>query len=258
MLAELSLEHRILFAGLWCLADREGRLEDRPKRIKSEVFPYDNIDANPMLDALAESGFIVRYAVEDAHYIEIKHFGKHQRPHTSERPSVIPQFGEPRLTTAANLDEPPRHTKVNHTSTPKSESNALTPDSPTPDSGFSDSPTAGKEPRQPSLIAPAEPAAPKSKRKPLKFWPEAFALTEKLKQYAIAKGVPADKVESEWEAFHAWCIREDAMYRNWDAAWCTRVLNYGKFGGKEQRNGLASQNSRAREESIAAARKYDN
>ena len=27
---------RILFAGLWCIADRDGRLEDRPKRIKME------------------------------------------------------------------------------------------------------------------------------------------------------------------------------------------------------------------------------
>jgi len=33
MLAECSPLARLLFAGLWCLADRFGRLEDRPKRI---------------------------------------------------------------------------------------------------------------------------------------------------------------------------------------------------------------------------------
>ena len=32
-LAECDPLARLLFAGLWCLADREGRLEDRPKRI---------------------------------------------------------------------------------------------------------------------------------------------------------------------------------------------------------------------------------
>jgi hypothetical protein len=29
----------LLFSGLWGLADREGRLEDRPLRIKAEIFP---------------------------------------------------------------------------------------------------------------------------------------------------------------------------------------------------------------------------
>jgi hypothetical protein len=33
-LAELPIEARLLFAGLWTIADREGRLEDRPKKIK--------------------------------------------------------------------------------------------------------------------------------------------------------------------------------------------------------------------------------
>jgi hypothetical protein len=33
---------RLLFTGLWCLADREGRLEDRPAEIKAEIFSYDD------------------------------------------------------------------------------------------------------------------------------------------------------------------------------------------------------------------------
>ena len=39
VIAELPAFDRLLFIGLWCLADREGRLEDRPKRIKMELFP---------------------------------------------------------------------------------------------------------------------------------------------------------------------------------------------------------------------------
>ena len=38
-LVELPVETRLLFIGLWTLADREGRLEDRPKRIKMEIYP---------------------------------------------------------------------------------------------------------------------------------------------------------------------------------------------------------------------------
>jgi len=59
-LLELPCEARLLFAGLWCMADREGRLEDRPKRIKIELFPADNFEVAPLLIALAEKGLIER------------------------------------------------------------------------------------------------------------------------------------------------------------------------------------------------------
>ena len=39
-LAELGAYAMLLYAGLWTIADREGRLEDRPKRIKVDVLPY--------------------------------------------------------------------------------------------------------------------------------------------------------------------------------------------------------------------------
>ena len=38
-LAECDPLARILFEGLWCMADREGRLECHPKRIKAEILP---------------------------------------------------------------------------------------------------------------------------------------------------------------------------------------------------------------------------
>ena len=48
-LVELSFETRLLFIGLWTLADRAGRLEDRPKRIKMAVFPADSVDVERSL-----------------------------------------------------------------------------------------------------------------------------------------------------------------------------------------------------------------
>ena len=60
-LAELPYECRLLFAGLWCVADREGRLEDRPRRIKMELFPGDSCDVDDMLNQLHRHGLIVRY-----------------------------------------------------------------------------------------------------------------------------------------------------------------------------------------------------
>lgn len=89
-LADLPFEYRILFQGLWCVADREGRLEDRPRRIKAEVFPYDDVDVEAGLAMLSSAGFIVRYSIDEAQYIQVVAFGKHQNPHCKEAASTIP------------------------------------------------------------------------------------------------------------------------------------------------------------------------
>src|SRR5437764_1366213 len=59
-LAELPVAARLLFIGLWCLADCEGRLEDRPKRIKVELFPYDSMEVEQVLSGLQSAGFVSR------------------------------------------------------------------------------------------------------------------------------------------------------------------------------------------------------
>ena len=89
-LVELPIETRLLFVGLWTLADKAGRLEDRPKKIKMEVFPADNFDVETMLEALANSGFVVRYTVGGTACIEIVNWAKHQSPHHTERESTLP------------------------------------------------------------------------------------------------------------------------------------------------------------------------
>jgi hypothetical protein len=89
-LAEMPPLARLLFAGLWTIADREGRLKDRPKRIKAEVLPYDDCDVDAMLDSLAAAGFIIRYCVKDEPYLAVAHFLDHQTPHHKEVDSAIP------------------------------------------------------------------------------------------------------------------------------------------------------------------------
>jgi hypothetical protein len=90
VLASLNPLARILFEGLWILADREGRLEDRPKRIKAEILPYDKCDADRLLGDLADAGFILRYEAAGEGFISIPTFVKHQNPHVREVPSAIP------------------------------------------------------------------------------------------------------------------------------------------------------------------------
>lgn len=84
----------LLFQGLWLLADKEGRLEDRPLRIKAEIFPYREADVDAMLHWLAHKGFIVRYSASGKAFIEVCNFTKHQNPHKNEKESEIPSISE--------------------------------------------------------------------------------------------------------------------------------------------------------------------
>lgn len=90
-LVNLGFDHMILFAGLWTLADREGRLKDRIPVIHGEVFPYTPLlPLDEMLSSLGRSGFIQRYTFEGHRYIQIVNFTEHQNPHRNEVQSVIP------------------------------------------------------------------------------------------------------------------------------------------------------------------------
>jgi hypothetical protein len=89
-LGALTGDHALLFIGLWTLADKEGRLEDRPARIKASLFPYRPVDVDQMLNALAAINKLVRYDADGQRYIAIPGFTKHQRPHPKEVASVIP------------------------------------------------------------------------------------------------------------------------------------------------------------------------
>lgn len=95
-LAELPFQTRITFAGLWCFADKAGRLEDRPKYLKAMIFPYDNVDMEKQIELLGkgkhENGipFIQRYEVEGLKFIQIVRWDKHQKPHHTEKESIFP------------------------------------------------------------------------------------------------------------------------------------------------------------------------
>lgn len=92
-LAELPLSARMLFVGLWGLADREGRLEYRPKYIKAEIFPYDDFNIVELLTALSDAGFIFVYGAEDLQFIQVINFSKHQRingKEASEKSDIPP------------------------------------------------------------------------------------------------------------------------------------------------------------------------
>lgn len=88
-LAECSMTARLLFPGLWMLADREGRLENRPRKIKAEIFPFDDVDVAPLLVELENAGLIRTYEVNGTALIWIPQFKRHQSPHKNEKSSEL-------------------------------------------------------------------------------------------------------------------------------------------------------------------------
>lgn len=84
-LAECPPLARLMFIGLWTLADAEGRLKDLPRRIKAQTLPYDECDPDSLLINLDKSGFIQRYTVQGQPTIQVVNFVKHQNPHINER-----------------------------------------------------------------------------------------------------------------------------------------------------------------------------
>lgn len=97
-LARLGSDHFRLFEALWCMADRKGRLEDRPEQIESKSFPFkfQKVDVQKMLDNLADCSehFITRYERDGKRYIQVSNFLKHNYPHIREKESTIPAPGK--------------------------------------------------------------------------------------------------------------------------------------------------------------------
>lgn len=89
-LVECSIPARLLATGLWMLADREGRLFDKPRQIKMEIFPADNLDIEQLLLELHIHKHIIRYEIDGVKCIQIRGFTKHQSPHFTEKASAIP------------------------------------------------------------------------------------------------------------------------------------------------------------------------
>lgn len=95
VVASLDPRTRLLFIGLWCLADCAGRLDDRPRRIGVEVLPYDqDYDVDAGLDSLNQHGLIQRYSADGMSLIQVVSFASHQRITGKEAESTS-RFPEP-------------------------------------------------------------------------------------------------------------------------------------------------------------------
>lgn len=145
---------RLLFIGLWTLADYNGNLECKPRTIKVQVLPWDECDIKELMNNLEKSGLIRFYSDSEKLYINIPNFLKHQSPHKNERekPSEIPEYNTDHsqlidyntLTINHDFSGAIR----NHSTSDRAESLFLNPESLLPDSGIlsTDSNSGSNEP----------------------------------------------------------------------------------------------------------------
>ncbi len=85
-----QLPLRFAFIGLFTCCDREGRFRWRPRQLKLDVLPYDEMDFSIILNALAEVGFIEKYAAQGEEYGYIPSWHRHQVLNNKEKKSDYP------------------------------------------------------------------------------------------------------------------------------------------------------------------------
>lgn len=87
-----KLPLRLAFIGLFTCCDRKGRFRWQPRRLKLDIFPYDDIDVSLVLDALQCRGFIVKYENQEQIYGCIPSWLQHQHINNREMASKLPSI----------------------------------------------------------------------------------------------------------------------------------------------------------------------
>jgi hypothetical protein len=231
-LSELTPLARLLWAGIWTIADRDGRLEDRPRKIKAELLPYDECDGEALIAALAGAGFLLRYEVDDQRFLQVMNWKNHQQPHVKEQASAIPAPDMHGASTVQAPDMPESSTEDAHLDTRYQIPERETPPTPSPGEA------ADKPPRA-------------VRSRGIRIPPD-FAMTPRLYAYAAEKEVTAAEAESVMEGFKLYwesASGQNAIKSDWNKAWMNRVLDLleaGKIGptrriGSTTPNGYRSQ-----------------
>jgi hypothetical protein len=201
-LADLGPYAQLLFVGLWQIADKGGKLEDRPRRIKAEIFPYYEIKPSieTLLNHLTERHFLIRYKAGGVKLIKIANFEKHQSPHHTEKLSTYP---DPCTSPLITSDSPSNNGEL--TVNPPLQNGEYPPDSLI--HGFTDSPNTD------SLIPDKKPRPPKKSETP---FPDDFSISDAVRTWATGKGF--DRLEDHLEAFKDYALSRGKLYADWDSA----------------------------------------
>jgi hypothetical protein len=234
-LALCSRDARFFFVGLWTLADREGRLEDRPARMKAQLFPYD-ADITPheiegFLDELSNGHFISRYIANGKRLIWIRSFDKHQHCHHREPDSQLPPpeelTTEPRTSPGQARGEPgasPGQEPDKHRSSPSASGVWVSASGYMDNGGWSVGVGSGDG----GLGEGGKPPVSKS-HQPTPA--TAFVLTDELRSWTEEKAPNVDP-EIEAEKFRSHYGRDGRMFPDIEKAWYNWIFKAIEWQGR--------------------------
>lgn len=213
---------RLLFIGLWTLADYKGDLEWKERTIKIQILPWDNCDIKQLAINLDKSGLIRFYSDGDKIYINIPNFERHQNPHKNERDkgSDFPAYSKALrqvvdLTTLTINRELIQINHDNSTSDP-AESLLLNPESLilNPDLLKPESEDICETAEQDSKTK-------KSRKAPATPIPENFSVSDRVNTWASKNGFGF--LDKRLEHFRGLAIAKGYVYADWDQAFMNAI-----------------------------------
>lgn len=195
-IAECSPNARLTFVGMWNFCDDQGVHPAKPKTLKAELYPMDDITAAQVGEWVGEliaAGLVREFQAPDdgERYWHVTGWDRHQK---IDRPSFKHPAPPPLDSTS------PRRNSVDEHST-----NARR----APPPGMEGS---GKEGKGEEGSSPT--ARPAPRRKPKTPIPANFCISERVRTWAVQHG--HTDLDQHFEAFKSKAIAKGYTYADWD------------------------------------------
>lgn len=214
----VSRDARMLYLGLWNLADEHGRVRGSLHYLKSQVFMYDddltNDDVGRLVAELVAAERVQRYVVDDETYLHLPKLSKHQRLEPSKAESRHPK--PPEIVQAdPHPDDSLRGESERGDNLPGKSSSGME------HVAGSMLPVAGSMEQGSVSARDAETPAPKASTRGTRLAPD-WQLPETWGQWAISEGLSGADVRREAAKFadfwHGKTGR-DATKADWAGTW---------------------------------------
>lgn len=215
--AQTSRDARLLYIGLWNLADEHARLRGDPRFLKGQVFAYDDdlspADIEHLVGELVAAGKVQRYRSGSSTYLFLPNLAKHQRLETSKVESRLPP--------------PPDPSEPAPMATVGADLSARNPDLSARDADQSALlyVAGSMEPVAGSMVAPLAPARTAAKRGTR--IPEDFTVTPEMVTWAVTECPGVDGRAETQKFINYWRSKtgKDATKLDWPATWRNWLLN---------------------------------
>jgi hypothetical protein len=209
---ETGLPLRLAYIGLWTQCDRDGRFLWRPRQLKTDILPYDDVDFSRVLDALWTRGFLVKYASDGNTYGCIPSWHKHQFINNKEKLSELPEATSENIVSI-------EQTNASGTREQRVEDACVTRPSPS----YSLSPSSDSQQVKKEVVSG------RARQLPPDWWPNEthFSEGERL-------GFNDTEVEGMAEDLRCWALGKGEARKNWDmvfSGWMRREKKNGKGHG---------------------------